>query len=233
MRVSRLWLNPIKTQVMWLGCGQQLKHVDTAAEPDQDPRHVARFSTKTQVMWLGSGQQLKHVDINDITLLSTTVQVVRSARDLGVILDSRLTLSAHVAALCLSAGLLPAQTTSPARPVDDGGRTAAAAFISCRLDYCNSLLYGLPNTLLRELQSVQNATARLITDTRRSDHISPVLSELHWLPIRERVKFKVACLVRQSLSGQAPLYLADDCRLVSDSTRRSVRSADVSTCLVK
>ena len=52
------------------------------------------------------------------------------------------------------------------------------------------------------------------------------------LPIRERVKFKVACLVRQSLSGQAPLYLADDCRLMSDSTRRSLRSADVSTCVV-
>ena len=56
----------------------------------------------------------------------------------------------------------------------------------------------------------------------RSDHISPVLRELHWLPIRERVKFKVACLVRQSLSRQAPLYLADDWRLVSDSTRRSL-----------
>jgi len=111
-------------------------------------------------------------------------------------------------------------------------RTAAAVFISCRLDYCNSLLYGLPDTLLRKLQSVQNATARLITGTRRSDHISPVLRELHWLPVRERVKFKVACLVRQSLTGQAPLYLADDCRPVSDSTRRSLRSADVSTCVV-
>ena len=46
----------------------------------------------------------------------------------------------------------------------------------------------------------------------------------HWLPIRECVKFEVACLVRQSLSGQAPLYLADDCRLVSDSTRRPALS---------
>ena len=58
---------------------------------------------------------------------------------------------------------------------------------SCRLDCCKSLLYGLPDTLLRRLQSVQNATARLITGTRRSDHISPVLRELYWLPIRERV----------------------------------------------
>ena len=54
----------------------------------------------------------------------------------------------------------------------------------------------------------------------------------HCCDIRQSVKFIVACLVRQSLSGQAPLYLADDCRLVSDSTRRSPRSADVSTCVV-
>jgi len=63
--------------------------------------------------------------------------------------------------------------------------------------------------------------------------ITGIIRELHLLPIRECVKFKLACLVRQSLSGQAPLYLSgDDCRLVSDSTRRSLRSADVSTCVV-
>ena len=90
----------------------------------------------------------------------------------------------------------------------------------------------LPDTLLHKLQSVQNATARLITGTRRRDHITPVLRELHWLPIRERIKFKVACLVRQWLSGQAPRYLADDCCLVSDSIQRSLRSADVPTCVV-
>ena len=85
-----------------------------------------------------------------------------------------------------------------------------------------------------KLQSVQNATARLVTGMRRRDHITPLLRELRWLHIRESVKFKVACLVRQSLlSQQAPLYLADDCCLVSDdSTRRSLRSADVSTCVV-
>jgi len=72
-------------------------------------------------------------------------------------------------------------------------RTVAAAVISSRLDYCNALLHGQLNTLLRKLQSVQNATARLITGTRRCDHITPVLRELHWLPIRERVQFKLAC----------------------------------------
>ena len=79
---------------------------------------------------------------------------------------------------------------------------------------------------------MQNATTQRITGTRRRYHITPVLRELHWLLIRERVKFKVARMARQSLSGQAPLYLADDCCLVSDSTRRSLRSADIQTCMV-
>jgi len=109
----------------------------------------------------------------------------------------------------------------------------AAAFISCRLDYRNSLLCGLPDLLLRKLQSVPNATARLITGSRRRDHITPVLRELHWLPIRERVKFENGMsTVRQSLFGQVPPYLADDCCLVSDSTQRSLRSVDVPTCVV-
>ena len=68
----------------------------------------------------------------------------------------------------------------------------------------------------------------MIPGTRHSDHISPVLRELIGYPSESAS----TCLVRQSLSGQAPLYLADDCRLVSDSTRRSLRSADVLTCMV-
>jgi len=94
------------------------------------------------------------------------------------------------------------------------------------------MLYGLPDTLLRKLQSVQNATAWLITGTRHRDHIMPVLHQLHWLPIWGCVKFKLACLVRQSLFVQASLYLADDCCLVSDSTQRSLQSADIPTCVV-
>ena len=73
------------------------------------------------------------------------------------------------------------------------------------------------NSVLRHLgrTSVQNA-ARLVTGTRRSDHITPVLRELHRLPVRQRIDFKVATLVHRSLSGISPSYLADDCRLVAD-----------------
>jgi len=69
------------------------------------------------------------------------------------------------------------------------------AFVISRLDYCkcNALCYGITNELTRCLQSVQNAAARLVTGTRRCDHISPVLRQLlQWLPVRQRVVFKIA-----------------------------------------
>ena len=78
--------------------------------------------------------------------------------------------------------------------------------------------------LLRRLQSVQNAAARLVTGARRCDHITPMLRQLHWLPVRQRVVFKIAGLVHQSLVGLAAAYLADDCRLLSDVGRRPLRS---------
>ena len=69
---------------------------------------------------------------------------------------------------------------------------------------------------------MQNAAARLVTRTRRSDHISPVLRQLHWFPVRQRVVFKVATLVYQSLCGHAPSYLVDDCQLVTDVRARKL-----------
>jgi len=69
---------------------------------------------------------------------------------------------------------------------------------------------------MNRLQSVLNAATRLVTGTRRSDHITPVLRQLHWLPVRQHVDFKAATLVHRSLSGISPSYLADGCHLVAD-----------------
>ena len=88
------------------------------------------------------------------------------------------------------------------------------AFIACRVDWCNSLLYGVPENLLRKVQSVQNAADRLLTSTGRHDHITPVLRLLHWLPVQRRVEFKIACLVHRPLASKAPTYLTADIRLV-------------------
>ena len=128
------------------------------------------------------------VDISDIPVLSSTVRVVQSAHDLGVILDNQLSLSAYVAALCRS-GFYQLRQIRPAirSLTPDAARTNVQTFIACRLDWCNSLLYGVSENLLMKVQSVENAAARLLTSARRCDHITPLLHQLHCLPVQRRV----------------------------------------------
>ena len=96
-------------------------------------------------------------------------------------------------------------------------KTIVQAFIACCLVWCNSLFYGVPENLLRKVQSVQNAAARLLTSARSRicDHITPLLRQLHWLPVQRRLEFKIACLAHQSLASLAPTYLTTDIDLVS------------------
>ena len=83
------------------------------------------------------------------------------------------------------------------------------AFVTSRLDYCNSLLSGCPNSSVRMLQLVQNAAARLLTRTGRREHISPVLASLHWLPIKFRIEFKILLITYKALHSQAPSYIEE------------------------
>ena len=86
------------------------------------------------------------------------------------------------------------------------------AFVVTRLDYCNSLLAGVPSCQLDRLQSVFNAAARLVCRASRYDHISPLLrDELHWLHCRERITFKLCVTVYKSLNNEAPGYLQELC----------------------
>jgi len=189
--------------------------------------------TKTQVMWMGSKQRLQKIDIGEIQVMSSTVRTVDTARDLGVVIDSGLSMADQVSAICRAAYYQLRQLRTVTRCLTpEATKTTVQAFISCRLDYCNALLYGIADDLLRRLQSVQNAAARLVAGSRRSDHITPVLRRLHWLPVRRRIEFKLALLTHKSLNGSTPRYLSDDCQLVSDVGRRRLRSSDISTCVV-
>ena len=78
------------------------------------------------------------------------------------------------------------------------------AFVSSRVDYCNNLLYGLPAYQLNKLQRVQNAAARLIFLESKYCHVRPLLYNLHWLPVKFRIDFKILLLTYKATNGLAP-----------------------------
>ena len=164
--------------------------------------------------------------------ISQAVTTVDTARSLGVIMDRHLTMSAHVSSVCRSAYCLLRQLRQVVWSVSvDAAKTVVHSFISSRLDYCNSLLYGISDILLRRLHdAVQNAAARLITGTRRCDLITAALQQLHWLSVRHRLEFKLAVLVYNALNNLAPPYLSGDCQLVATTGRRQHWSSDNFKC---
>ena len=102
--------------------------------------------------------------------------------------------------------------------------TLIHAFVSSRLDYCNSLLYGLSQAQIDKIQRVQNAVARLIFKQPKFSHITPVLYQLHWLTIKYRIEFKILLFIYKAIHGMAPDYI---CKFISrkSSTRYSLGSS--------
>lgn len=89
-------------------------------------------------------------------------------------------------------------------------------FCFSRIDYCNSILINTPVSTIQSLQLVLNSAARLVTGTRKYCHITPVLRELHWLKIEDRIRFKVGVMVFKCVRGLAPTYLSDLIVPISD-----------------
>ena len=105
--------------------------------------------------------------------------------------------------------------------------TLVHAFVTSRVDHCNGLLFGSHSYLLGRLQSVLNSAARLVLNIPKFSNISAAIrDELHWLPIRRRVDFKIALMVRHCLVGAAPEYLMELCHPVGSAVgRQCLRSA--------
>ena len=88
-------------------------------------------------------------------------------------------------------------------------KALAHAFVTCTLDNCNSLLYGLPRYLVHRLQLAQNCAARLILCGRKFDRITPLLKELHWLPVEQRIIFKILLVTFKALNNLYSSYTID------------------------
>ena len=135
----------------------------------------------------------------------------------------------HIATLCKSSIFQLRQVKTISRCLHPKAKEALVrSFVCSRIDYANSLLYGVSGTLLKKLQRIQNMAARLITGRRKFDHITPVLRELHWLPVKERIEYKLSSLIYKCMPDQAPKYLKDFCIPVSTiSGCQRLRSAAV------
>ena len=121
-------------------------------------------------------------------------------------------MSAHVTKVCQAIHFRLRSIGKVRKYLDfDTATILVHSLVTSRLDYCNSLLLGVPKQTLslNRLQMVQNHAARLITLSKRRDHVQPILKSLHWLPIAERVIFKEALLVYKCLHNLAPKYLEE------------------------
>uniref|UniRef100_A0A8C5HZV2 Reverse transcriptase domain-containing protein n=1 Tax=Gouania willdenowi TaxID=441366 RepID=A0A8C5HZV2_GOUWI len=138
--------------------------------------------------------------------LSSTVK--SSIRNLGVTFDEGMSLERHSKQLIRNC-FFHLRNISKLRHIVSGPELEMVihAFVSSRLDYCNSLFTCLSKKDLARLQVVQNSAARLLTRTCRRAHITPILKTLHWLPVIYRMNFKILVLTFRALHGQAPEYI--------------------------
>ena len=167
------------------------------------------YQQKTEFLHLSSKFRSKS-SLQPITIVDSSLDPTSHARDLGVIIDDQLTMAKHVSNLC-RASSFGLHKIGKIRQYLDQSTTEKLihAFVMSRIDNNNSLLYGLPECQLHKLQRVQNSAARLITRTRSLEPITPILRNLHWLPVKSRIVFKLLTLTYKCKNGSAPDYLQD------------------------
>ncbi len=145
-----------------------------------------------------------------ISIGSDEVSLSMQAKNLGVVLDSSLSLGSHITSTCKAANFHLYRLSRIRKYLTpDALKTAIHALISSKLDYCNSLYIGLPMSQISRLQNIINSAAQLISGVRKFEHITPTLKELHWLPIERHIEFKILCMTYKSLHGLAPQYMSD------------------------
>jgi len=147
-------------------------------------------------------------------------------RGLGVLLDCKLNMTQHVSSTARICFFHLRRIRQVRRCLNETcRRILVQALVISRLDYCNSVLSGLPSSTLQPLSSVLHTAARLIKDLSPRDHITPTLKQLHWLPIHARIAFKISLLMYHIHSGTSPSYMSSMVTPCSASRSRGLRSS--------
>ena len=165
--------------------------------------------SKTEIMAVG-GPRRNLTEVQSLTVGNEEVDVTKCVRLLGVDFDSHLTLKQHLRNTAKNCFYTLKNMFKIRRCINE---TAAKAIvytmITSKLDYCNTILYGLSESTLKHFTRVQNLSARFISQHGKHEHITPVLKQFQWLPIRQRIHYKVLILIFKSLNGLAPAYLEE------------------------
>jgi len=166
---------------------------------------------KTEFLLIGTQQQRSKITNSTIFFRNTPISPSSHARNLGVEFNSDLSYTQHISNVCRTAFFQIRQLRQIRSSLDtNSAKLLANALVSSKLDYCNSLLYNLPDTSLNRLQLVQNSLARAVVPTaKRNHHITPILASLHWLPIKQRIDYKIATITYKTLLNRQPSYLLD------------------------
>ena len=186
---------------------------------------------KTEALLCGSSHGRKSCPTESLLVGDAEIQFSSSVKTLGVVLDSDLSFEQHISSVVKSC-FFHIRSLRKIRPYITlrGANAIAVSLIQSRLDYCNSLFAGLPQTQIKRLQTVQNAAARVVVGARKTDHITPILRQLHWLPVSDRIDHKVLSLAFRAVNEHQPAYLSDLLKVYEPS--RSLRSANKSLLVV-
>ena len=162
---------------------------------------------KTQIIVFGPSSIRNDVTINGIFIdyNNTCIRFRNVVKNLGVFLDSDMSY-AHQINSCVSSVFLTIKSISKISSFLSKKEkcTLVCSLVLSKLDYCNSLYYGTNAILLKKLQYAQNCAARLIYKLRKYDHVSDIFTDLHWLPIKSRIIFKILLFVHKSMYSTSP-----------------------------
>lgn len=163
---------------------------------------------KTEYLCVLSPYHLRRYGRDAIQLGDMTITPVDSVCSLGAMLDTHLNMTFQVNAIIRSCSHHIKQIGRIRKYIsNEACHSAVQSLVISRLDYCNVLLIGLPRYQLQRLQKLQNRAARLVTRDRIFHHVTPLLKQLHWLPVLQRVKFKILLYIYKALQGEAPAYI--------------------------
>ena len=181
--------------------------------------------SKTEFLVVGSAYAKSVPDIKSIQVGEVAVEAGESARNIGMVMDERLTMKEHIHSVCKAAYAQLRNIALIRRHItQNAAATLIQSLVISRLDNMNSLLYGLPDSELNKLQRIQNHAAKVVLMKKKSDHVTPLLMSLHWLRIPFRIEYKLLLLTYKCLNGKAPEYLAS--LLGPYKPQRQLRSCD-------